>query len=162
MAEISPITVARFWSKVQVQQSRKVCWEWQGARCREGYGNFKVPELGHRMNFGAHRIAYRLTNGKFPDEGGVVRHKCDNPRCVNPFHLEEGTKSDNAMDMVVRGRQVLSDQAGENNGNAKLSSVDVAFIKREIERGETNVALAAKYGVTHQLISRIRRGHSWK
>ena len=162
MATISPITTARFWSKVSVQKSTKVCWEWQGALDGSGYGNFRVPELGHRSNFGAHRIAYNLANGDLPSEGLVVRHKCDNPKCVNPFHLEEGTKADNSMDMLERGRYVIRDQAGEKNGSAKLNLGKVAEIRRRGELGETNVSIASSFGVTHQLVSKIRKGYFWK
>lgn len=34
----------------------------------------------------------------------VVRHKCDNLRCVNPEHLEIGTLADNNKDRAKRGR----------------------------------------------------------
>lgn len=107
MADVSPITIARFWSKVAVAASHLDCWPWQGAVNGNGYGNFRMPEFG-RHNFSAHRVAYRLVKGDWPDEGLVVRHKCDNPICVNPYHLEHGTVADNMRDMVERGRQTIS------------------------------------------------------
>jgi hypothetical protein len=160
MAELSPITVARFWSKVAVKPSNNECWLWQGAMNGSGYGNFRMPEYG-RVNFSAHRVAYLMTHGDFPPDGLVVRHKCDTPQCVNPYHLEYGTVADNMQDMVRRGRQTKRDQSGENNGAAKLSADDVRRIRRLIESGKTNTAIAAEYDVTHSLISRIRRGRSW-
>lgn len=160
MATISPITVARFWSKVAVTRSDKDCWEWQGCTDSSGYGNFRVPQFG-RINIGAHRVSYMLYNGDFPPEGMVIRHKCDNPRCVNPFHLEYGTKKDNAQDAVERGRYPERDQAGEKNGASKLDWVKVREIRRRSALGESNVAIARDFGVTHSLVSKIKLGHFW-
>lgn len=160
MAEISPITVARFWSKVSVLPADEKCWEWEGAVNGSGYGSFRVPQLG-RVTLEAHRFSYLVCNGEFPPDGHVVRHKCDNPICVNPYHLEPGTKADNARDMVERGRCNKRDQSGENNGASKLTSEQIEIIRRRIARGETNVRIAKDFGVTHSMISRIRRGKAW-
>lgn len=158
---IGPITAARFWSKVDVRKSNGDCWEWRGAFNGNGYGNFRVPEFG-RCSQSAHRVAYRLANGRFPADGLLVRHTCDNPRCVNPHHLEEGTHSDNAMDAVARGRYKPRETAGEKNGYAKLNREKVAEIRRRSAEGETNVSIAKSFGVTHQMISKVKKGHFWK
>lgn len=160
MADISPITVARFWSKVSIPNYDNRCWEWQGSRNPEGYGKFRLPGHG-RTVFGAHRVSYMLYNGLFPDPGLVVRHKCDNPCCVNPFHLEPGTVKDNAQDAKERGRLRTVDQRGENNGAARLTEALVSVIKLRIANGEKNTVIAKDFGVTHSLISRIRKGKSW-
>lgn len=61
----------------------------------------------------AHRAAYESEYGPIPP-GMVVRHKCDNPPCVNPEHLEVGTQADNAKDMSVRGR-VRNQHSGKSH-----------------------------------------------
>lgn len=78
------------------------CWEWRGGRNEYGYGiaQWGKEEAGEVR---VHRIMYRLHNGDFPDELHV-RHKCDNPPCSNPDHLEVGTHADNMRDMSERGR----------------------------------------------------------
>lgn len=161
VADVSPITIARFWSKVAVKPGNNDCWDWKGAVNGNGYGNFRMPEYG-RMNFSAHRVAFAITHGTWPDEGLVVRHKCDRPLCVNPNHLETGTHQDNMKDMVIRGRHNHGrDQAGEANGASKLSAVQVEKIRWLIDQSYTNTAIAKMYGVHHATISLIRRGKSW-
>lgn len=158
MADLSPITVARFWSKVSIPQRSDDCWTWTGAVAGSGYGSFNVPAMGSTS---AHRIAYRLVNGEWPGYRMLVRHKCDNPRCVNPDHLETGNHVDNANDMIARGRGRNGEQAGEQNGHAKLTADDVNDVRQLIESGLTNIAIAERFGVHHATISAIRRGRSW-
>lgn len=78
------------------------CWEWQGNLAPNGYGLLTLTRQGIR-NKGAHRIMYERHVGPIPEDQ-VIRHKCDNPPCVNPDHLETGTREDNMRDMVSRGR----------------------------------------------------------
>lgn len=74
------------------------CLEYQGARHRKGHGYFCFN--GKRTY--AHRVSFFLANGTWPKL--FVIHSCDNPPCVNPAHLREGTHMDNMRDMVKRGR----------------------------------------------------------
>lgn len=92
--------IARFHELVDKKELDK-CWEWTGSLDKSGYGTYS---LGGRT-IRAHRFAYLLAYGALGDEQ-VVRHKCDNPKCCNPNHLESGTQFDNVMDMHSRGRAV--------------------------------------------------------
>lgn len=160
MADISPITTARFWSKVAVAATDEACWNWQGAIAGSGYGSFCVPEMDFR-SVSSHRIAYRLACGEWPGDKLLVRHKCDNRKCVNPFHLETGTHLDNSKDMLDRGRQAHRVQVGEQNYNSKLTQSDVAEIRAMFLLGFRNTAIAKRFGVNQATISRIRTGGSW-
>jgi hypothetical protein len=51
----------------------------------------------------SYRIVWEIFHGPIPD-GQKVRHKCDNPLCCNPMHLELGTQGDNEDDKYVRDR----------------------------------------------------------
>lgn len=145
---------ARFWSKVDMSGD---CWAWKASLTTGGYGRFKVKSY-HSVS--AHRVAYALANKQHPKDS-LVLHSCDNRKCVNPKHLRLGTAQDNSDDMVIRGRGVIRDQSGSKNGNAKLTEKDVSAIKGMIAEGVNNIKIAEVYGVTHQSISKIRRGHAW-
>jgi hypothetical protein len=130
------------------------CWLWTGARNAGGYGRIKA-EYGFDLL--AHRLAYALHVGRSPGTAHVLHH-CDTPPCCNPAHLYEGDNARNVADRVSRGRSRGGFMVGEVNPAAKLDPDDVARIKARILSGETNVAIAADYPVTHALISRIRLG----
>ena len=77
----------RFWDRVLMIPFHE-CWEWDGARLSNGYGQFYLGKRGQRMF--AHRFAYSLRWGD-QAHGQVIRHQCDNPGCVRPDHLLIGT-----------------------------------------------------------------------
>lgn len=80
----------RFWAKVTVADSG--CWEWQASRFPAGYGKFWLNGKTER----AHRVAYMFSVGPIP-EGLEIDHKCVNPPCVRPDHLEAVTSKVNSQ-----------------------------------------------------------------
>lgn len=93
-----PTTAERFWAKVEKNEG---CWLWKASCNEDGYGVFRHPDYKNMR--GAHRISYELAYGK-PAIGSVIRHTCDNPKCVKPGHLIPGTQLQNIQDAVERGR----------------------------------------------------------
>ena len=73
------------------------CWNWVAAAGTQGRGLIRI---GGR-NYSAYRIVYALHKGPF-DDRLVLDHKCKNPRCVNPDHMEPVTQQVN----VQRGNLV--------------------------------------------------------
>lgn len=150
----------RFWSKVTkngpwCERLQSNCWQWTARRDRDGYGKFRVG--GKTVS--AHRYAYSLTNGEIPKgtgyHGTVVRHRCDDPSCVNPAHLETGSTADNNLDCVERGRHVAP--RGEQNGQVKLTDDQVAEIRKRYRKGSwpTQRELASEYGCSQTQIGCI-------
>lgn len=74
------------------------CLEWTRCLNSDGY-----PRAGRKgdSNIKVHREVFFLVNGFYPD---VVRHSCDNRKCINPDHLLGGDNLDNIQDRVDRGR----------------------------------------------------------
>ena len=124
------------------------CWIWFGSRDRHGYGIINTSD-GH---FFVHRIAYRQRFPEIDIDNLVIRHKCDNPSCVNPDHLIPGTQQDNLKDAYVRGRVAR----GERVKGAKLTTEKVSQIRQAYRgtRGEY-ARLAKEHGVNPETIRGI-------
>lgn len=73
----------------RIIEDERGCWRWQGARDDRGYGILKIG--GHKTR--AQRLSYRLFIGEIPP-GQDIHHRCGNPGCVNPAHLEAVEKSE--------------------------------------------------------------------
>lgn len=142
---VEPVGVLEFHGWVETETG---CWEWQGRRNTQGYGKTRY----RNRDVSVHRLAYETWVGPIPD-GHVVRHKCDNPPCMNPEHLETGTVSDNNNDRDRRGR----------NANAKLTEQDVLDIRREYGYGVlTQQMLADVYGLSQTSMSAVLTGQRWR
>lgn len=126
------------------------CWEWQGPMGGT-YGTIHA-EGG---SYGAHVAAHMLFIGEVP-KGSVVRHDCDNPRCVQPKHLRVGTHADNQADKVERNRQAK----GQRVNTARLTEDDVRDILKRRSEGPT--ALATEYGITKAAVGHILTGRNWR
>lgn len=77
------------------------CWELRGYKTKDGYR--KVAEGG--ITYQAHRYAYMRL--RFPQltPNILLLHRCDNPPCWNPDHMQPGTHAENQADKVAKNRQ---------------------------------------------------------
>lgn len=139
----------RFWEKV-VDVGTTGCWTWTASTSR-GYGKIDVDG---KTRIATH-VALFLDTGRWPKK--FVLHKCDNPACVRPDHLYEGTRKQNGTDAVTRGRT----SRGEHRWSAKLSAKDVEVIRAAPYYRGLQRALAKRYGVGESAISLIRSGVKW-
>ncbi len=125
-----------FW--LSVRKTDAGCWEWEGSRNRQGYGECKGKP--------AHRVAWAITNGEIP-AGMLVCHRCDNPPCCNPAHLFLGTPADNQADAARKGRK-----------DQKLSRGAVAEIRALAARGIPHKNIAQMYGISPKTVWKIAAG----
>lgn len=138
----------RFWADVAKGER---CWERHVAPSQR-YGRVTVG--GRR--YLAHRYAYMLVNGPIP-HGMVISHVCDNTRCVRPDHLTVATVAENMRDAARKDRIAY----GQRVPRARLSTDQVAEIRRRRLAGEPTTSLARVFGVHSASISRITRGEAW-
>lgn len=126
------------------------CFNWTGTICRN-YGYLQIKGKSIRI----HKYIYELFFNKIVLNS--VCHTCDNPKCVNPNHLFEGTHKENMGDKVKKERQFKP--IGNKNGRVKITQEDVLFIRNSKLSCKE---LAIKYSITSDNISSIRTNRIWK
>lgn len=132
------------WIKVDCQYPElEPCWECSSHKGdAKGYPRHNVNGTNTKMC----RTIYSEMYGEIPD-GLVVRHKCDNPKCINPNHLEIGTRKDNADDRSMRGRN-----------RTPLTKEQVVKIRKDTRPYKL---ITKDYGIAASTISNIKSRFRW-
>jgi hypothetical protein len=99
----------------------------------------------------ASRFAIELKIGRQLETGEHALHSCDNPPCVNPAHLWVGSIADNNADASRKGRMAK-----------RLTATQVAEIRTAMAGGAIGPDLAARYGVAHSTVYRVRNRQTWR
>ena len=107
-----PSEEERFWTKVSKSDG---WWEWSGGQHVAGggfiYGVFYIRNgRGNGRQIKAQRYALQLKLGRPLRAGFFACHTCDNPLCVRPDHLFEGSPRDNSHDMAAKGRSTAGER----------------------------------------------------
>ena len=97
-----------------------------------GNGNVRVNRLVCELHTGED-----LTNK-------VVRHTCDNPKCINPDHLISGSCRDNVEDRVLRGRS-----------HNHVSQLEIESVKALRDQGFTYKRISAALGIKYKRVEYI-------
>lgn len=127
------------------------------------YGEVSWGPKGNRGRTTAHRAVHLTFNGPLADDE-VTRHRCDNPPCVNPAHLEAGSVADNARDMYERSRRagVRAGVAGEANPSAVLTEQLVVRMRREVRAGLSIRQVARNHGIEYTAVYSAVLGKTWR
>ena len=104
--------------------------------------------MHNRKHVSVHRFIYMQMFGEIP-KGLIIRHKCDNPPCINPEHLLLGTHKDNMQDKMDRGRHKVA---------RKFNKEQVTLIRNRIKKGDKLKDIASDYKVDPGTISNMKRG----
>lgn len=126
----------------------------------EGYYMIRCPQNGNSTML--HRVVFWQTRNLTPEDikGLVVRHKCDNPRCVNPEHLDIGTREDNNRDRAERGRSAKVVPSRQKLNSKDVKAIRVRYVAKSPTKKNPNgvTALAREYGVDRNVIYKVVRG----
>jgi hypothetical protein len=137
-----------------ITKDPKGCWRWCGGRDIKDYGIFFFRG---KTQF-AHRVALLLYEKvKALTPGLQVRHSCRETSCVNPEHLKEGTREENAKDKVRDGTSLR----GTRCHFSKLNWQKVYEIRKKSADGKKPKELAAEFQVSSCTIYSILKKKSW-
>lgn len=128
-ADMSDKDIARFLAKVDKSGD---CWTWTGSTTRSNHGGLKYGKMGFACkNVLAHRFSYALAYGECPTNL-QIDHRCRNPLCVNPAHLQAVDQSTNLENL------------GESYKNSKTGIRGVSW-DREKNKYVVHVQSRRKY-----------------
>ncbi|MFI0934565.1 hypothetical protein ACH4RG_22945 [Streptomyces sp. NPDC021019] len=118
-------------------------------------GRLTVTLDGEPMT--ASRAVWTIAHGAAGE--AHILHTCHqgDEGCANIRHLYLGDHTSNMVDMVESDRSAH----GENHGNHKLKEEQVREICLRARAGESQLALAAEFGISRSQVSNIKLGKAW-
>lgn len=125
------------------------CWNFKGCKTKSGYGRIRVNGV-HWM---AHRYSLSCHLGRPIADGMVVMHLCDNPSCVNPEHLKEGTQKENIEDCISKGRATKA--TGKRMPRRDPSEERKAMVIRRYHKGWTATSIARYHKLSVAWVKRV-------
>lgn len=144
------IEEAEAWFWAMAYRTESGCWEWMGNSIKGGYGSLRANGKSRT----ATSVVFFLLFGRFPSL--CMCHKCDNPGCINPSHLFEGTKQDNADDAKLKNRTHRA--FGSANHRCKFTESEVYQIRiSPLSCAKTAIV----FGTCASHVCNIKRGLAW-
>ena len=137
------------------KSDKSPCKEWAGSRDKDGYGRVWCD--------GKYIRAHRLVLAKHLDVPieslRIVRHRCDNPGCVNVEHLLEGSVADNNQDRAKRDRSTKLRVDRRKLTDEDADAIRSVYVPRSREYGAR--ALGRVFGVDNATILNIVHGRTY-
>jgi hypothetical protein len=125
------------------------CWEWTGSKTH-GYGQISYDGKKVRV----HRLTWMLANKKNLKKGQHVCHTCDNPGCVNPAHLFEGTAKDNSQDRSKKHYKKTVE-------TEDLPVKSILNVRSAHNRGEQHWVIAERHNISPSQVHDIVTREDW-
>lgn len=111
------------------------CWLWRHG-VGKNYGCLRSAVPGRPR--AAHRFYFETFRGRRLAVDEHLHHRCNQPRCVNPDHVE-------IITAATHGRLHAS----------KLTADDVARIREMSRRGQSQSGIASQFAIDRSTVSRV-------
>jgi len=151
------LVFANLISRIEFDWSTE-CWNWTMYRNEDGYG--RLSWNGRLRS--AHRLSKYLygeiTWKQFKDKSLVLMHTCDNPPCINPYHLKIGTQLENIADRVKKGRCAR----GEKKWSSKMKDPDVILLRELWDLRYSAEELSEIFNIAVPTVKQIAYRQKWK
>ena len=147
------------------------CWWWTGAKCGASPRIWTYDHDRHdKRVMSGPRAVWNIAKGQ--GLGGRLAYMtCINSQCVNPRHVASAASKLELGAAISKsgkrkGTQLAQRRAAAEKGHVSAGIVPtpaaVVLAIRAAGPGPTNLQLAARFGMKHNTVSRIRRGDSHK
>lgn len=145
----------KFFNEVVLAYRGDECLTWPFGANSQGYGTVQVDGKTQRV----HRLVCEHRHGPPPTPNHDSAHSCGRGHlaCVNQMHLVWKTSAENEADKLTHGTH----NRGERCGASRLTEPDVHEIRRLLAYGETQQAIADRFGVHLMTVNDINTGRSW-
>ena len=145
------------------------CWHWLHAMSSDGVSP-RIWTLDHdrteKRVMSGPRATWNIAHGRGLGDRLAYMHCC-NSRCVNPQHVRTAAdKAEIGAHIAANGkRKGTSVEQRAANARKGWAARGITVTPPEIVRAVraasgTNVAIGVRFGIAHQVVSRIRRSDS--
>ena len=135
------------------------CWDWQGRFNPSGVPMLYAAGQETTTRRAMLDPAFLATLGRLD----VVTVNCGNQKCVCPDHLEVLTRGQFLERNSLRtNHQIRLAKIAEAQRSGPEAKLNWDLVDEILASNESNMALAARMGCDHTLISMVRRGKAWK
>lgn len=146
------------------------CWHWQCAKSVDGTPRMHVFDnlVGEKRVLSGPAGVWNVAHGRSPSPSLAYRC-CGTTDCVNPAHMRlAANKTELGVHIARSGRRKGTALESRRANIRKAHEVtgrhatpdDIARAILQAERSVTGRALARHYGISEQVVSRIRTGQS--